>query len=803
VTRAPWPGPAPAPRGTAGRRGRGRLPAESTSFVGRETELGRVGALLDASRLVTVTGAGGVGKSRVALRAAREAAERYPDGVRLAELSALSPLGAPDELAEVVAAALAITGAASLDAVLGHLHGRTMLLILDTCEHLVDPCAVLAEAILREAPGVSLLVTSRQPLDLPGEATYQIPPLRVPAPGADGTGGTDSTASEAVELFAQRAASAVPGFTITAENEADVIRLCQRLDGLPLAIELAAVRLRALPLSQLASRHAGGFSLVTGARRGALGQHRTLADAIAWSYDLCTPAEQALWARLSVFAGPFELDAAEDVCAGGELPACQVTETIVGLVDKSVLLREPVLPWEEGEVTRYRQLDTMREFGAQRLAATGPAGPVRSQFVARYAALARSFDEHFFDDGQPDRCAKLRAEYPNIEAALEYALATRHAPRRRKEDGAALAVALRPYWLMSGTLAEGRHWLSRTAALFPGDSPERAAALVARAYLEAFLGQHDKSAADAIAAAGIAGRLGEARVAARAHLVLTLARSFAGRFEEAAIEAAEAERRLTPLGDHAGLCLLDMQLAHLACAAGDPETAAARITSGLARLRQGRSGQGGELWLRGYLHMTAALALVTQRGREAECAAALAAALRAARALDDVVGAAFALEAYAWLAVRAGRAARAALLLGAAARQWETVGGRLAGAAYLETPHRRAADAAASALGRRYDTLRHDGGQLSLGQAADFAAGDADEVPASAEATPPATLTNREWQIAGLVTSGLSNREIAERMVISKRTVDAHVEHIYAKLRLKSRVQLAVWLRDRTGGTGR
>jgi DNA-binding CsgD family transcriptional regulator len=489
------------------------------------------------------------------------------------------------------------------------------------------------------------------------------------------------------------------------------------------------------------------------------------------------------------------------VCAGGELPASRVAETIVGLVDKSVLLREPVLPWEEGEATRYRLPDTTREFGARLLAASGPAGAVRSQFVARYAALARSFDEHFLDDGQADRCAKLRAEYPNIEAALDYALATRHAPRPRKEDGAALAVALRTYWLMSGALAEGRRWLTRTAALFPGDTPQRAAALIARAHLEVFLGQHDKSATDAIAAAGIASRLGEARLAARAHLVLALARSFAGRLAEAAEEAAEAERRLTPLGDHVGLCLLDMQLAHLACAAGDQERATSSITSGLARLQPGRSGPDGEQWLHGYLHITAGLALAAEPGREAECAGALGTALRAARALGDVVGAAFALEAYAWLAARDDRAARAALLLGAAARRWETVGGRLAGAAYLETLHQRAAGAAASALGRRYDTLRHDGGLLSLARAADFALSDADELPGASPAAAPATLTNREWQIAELVTSGLSNREIAERMVISKRTVDAHVEHIYAKLRLKSRVQLAVWLRDRPDGS--
>lgn len=808
------------------RRDSGQLPAESASFVGRETELARLAVLLRTSRLVTVTGVGGVGKSRVALRAARAATGRYPDGARLAELSAVPGASAAERLPEVVAVALGAPSpsgtpagetagdgttadgtadsAAWLDILIGYLRDRSMLLVLDTCEHLVDACAILAETILREAPRVTLLAASRQPLDLPGEATYQILPLRVPAPGS---GDTD-TNSDAVELFSRRAAAAVPGFTVTAENRADVIRLCQRLDGLPLAIELAAVRLRALPLSQLASRCEDGFSLVTGRRRGTVDRHRTLARAIAWSYDLCAPPERALWERLSVFAGPFELDAAERVCAGEGLPASHIAETVVRLVDRSVLLREPALPWEEGETTRYRLLGTMREFGGRQLAEKGQADLVHGQFVARYATLARSFDDRLLEDGQRGRYRKLRAEYPNIKAALEYALAGQHSSLRRKQDGAALAVSLRAYWLVSGALAEGTDWLSRTTILFPGDTTERAAALVARAFLGAFRGHHAEAVADASAAGQIASRLGEATIAARAHLTLALALTFAGRLEEASAAAREAGRRLESLGDRTGLCVLDMQLAHLANAAGDPDAAIARAGAGLDRL--GPSGSGhdasghdGELWLHGCLHMATALALVTRHGKEGACADALGMAVRAARELGDVVGAAFAIEAYAWLAARAGRAERAAWLLGAAARLWETVGGRLAGAAPLEELHRQAAEASRTALGIRYDALLRRGGQQPLEQAAALAADDAVDLPCPADAGPPAVLTNREEQIAGLVASGLSNREIAERMVISKRTVDAHVEHIFAKLRLRSRVQLTVWLRDRSDGCRR
>jgi non-specific serine/threonine protein kinase len=466
----------------------GQLPAERTGFVGREAELAKVAALLEGSRLVTLTGIGGVGKTRVALRAAKQAESRYPDGVRLVELSALRD---PELLPDTIAAVFGLAQQdprPRLDAILGYLRDRTMLLVLDTCEHLVDACAILAEAILRQAPKVTLLATSRQPLDVSGESTYQIPPLRLPDTGAG------SADSEAIELFTQRAAAVVPGFTVTVANRADVIRLCRRLDGIPLAIELAAVRVRALPLRQLASELDSGYSLVTGGRRGTLDRHQTLHNAVAWSYDLCTPVEQALWARLSVFAGPFDLAAAEEVCTGGNMARGQVAVAALRLVDKSVLLREPAPPGDENGNTRYRLLDAVREFGAQRLADDKIAGLIRDQHVTCYLKKARSFGDHFLDDEQFDQYRKLRLEHANIRAALEYALAGRHGPRRRKLDGAELAAALYGYWQISGLLQEGRYWLAKAAEHVPGDTRERAHALVVRAYLGSLQGHSDEAA---------------------------------------------------------------------------------------------------------------------------------------------------------------------------------------------------------------------------------------------------------------------------------------------------------------------
>ena len=775
----------------------GQLPAERSGFVGREAELAKVAALLEGSRLVTLTGIGGVGKTRVALRAAKRAESLYADGVRLVELSALRD---PELLPDTVAAVLGLPEQdprPRLDAILGYLRDRSMLLILDTCEHLVDACAILAEAILRQAPAVTLLITSRQPLDVAGESTYQIPPLGLPGAGAGvgvGVGvGPAGADSEAVELFTQRAAAVVPGFTVTAANRADVIRLCRRLDGIPLAIELAAVRVRALPLRQLANELDSGYALVTGGRRGTLDRHRTLQSAVAWSYDLCTPVEQVLWARLSVFAGPFDIAAAEEVCAGGNLARGQVAVAALRLVDKSVLLREPPPPGDESATTQYRLLDAVREFGALRLADDESAGLIRDQHVTCYLRKAQSFGDHFLDNDQLGQYRKLRLEHANIRAALEYALAGRRGPSRRKQDGAELAAALYGYWQISGLLQEGRYWLAKAAAHVPGASRERALALVVRAYLGALQGQPDEAIADATAGIEIAERIGDEPVAARGYLYLNLALTFAGRFGEAAEAGAQAQRRLESLEDRIGLLTLDTQLGHLANSRGDIESAMAYADQGLRRF-----GPSDELWMHGYLYTTQALALLAQPGRDAECADAISMALRAKYELGDILGIALALEVHAWLAARAGRAARTAWLLGAAAPRWEKVGGRLAGAAVLEEFHRQAAEAACQALGdERYGVLVRAGEQHPLDQVLSRTLDDADELPGTAPSVPPSVLTGREQQIAELVASGLSNRAIAERMVISKRTVDAHVEHIFAKLGLKSRVQLTVWLGER------
>jgi predicted ATPase/DNA-binding CsgD family transcriptional regulator len=802
-------------------RQRGQLPEETTGFIGREAELTRLHALLGQARLVTVTGPGGAGKTRLALHAAAQAAARFADGVCLVELA---PLRDPGLVVPAVAAALGSRyqpARSGSDALLAAVGDRHLLLILDSCEHLVDACALLAEAVIARAPHVTVLATSREPLDVSGESACPVGPLPVPEPGTVRPGDSvrpGDYRGTAVDLFVQRASAAVPGFALSRENLPDVIGLCRRLDGLPLALELAAVRLRALPLAELAGRLDHRLALLTSGHRG--GRHRTLRDAISWSHDLCTPGEQALWARLSVFAGPFTMSAAEQLGAG-ELDPGQVMSALIRLVDKSVLIRiDPAddtgQPGQCAPPTQYLMLGTIREFGAEQLAARDAEDAVRNRFVRRYLAMARHFRDHFLGDDQLPLLRELRREHANLTEALGYALgaqAGQHQERPGQADPAAdgveLATALSAYWNARGLVREGSHWLGRAIGRAPAGSPARAAALLARGHLLAAEGRAADALADAAQAVAVAAALGDQQLAAHGHLVRNAALGSAGQLPAAAEAGEEARRLLTALGDTHGLITLDLQLAHLALLNGDFEAALGHVNRGLRLIGGSR-----ERCLRASLYLFASLTLYLA-GRDVESTWAATRALEAKHEARDTPGTAFALEILGWLAAGCGREQRAAWLLGAAGPLWEQAGGRFAGAPAFARLHDEAAARSADVLGAgRFAEFTAQGAGYPLGVVVSLArsgsagpgedpgpgpgpAGPVEPGPAGpARLRRPSQLTAREQEIAGLVAAGLSNRQIAERLFISRRTVDAHLEHIFGKLGITSRVMLSIQLRE-------
>jgi predicted ATPase/DNA-binding CsgD family transcriptional regulator len=765
----------------------GQLPAETTGFVGRRSELATVSTLLAGSRLVTVTGAGGVGKTRLALRAASGAAARYRDGVALAELAGLRN---PELLPHTVAAALGLARQDSRprsEAIVDYLRERELLLILDTCEHVIDECALFAEAVLREAPGVTILATSRQPLDVPGESTCPLSPLQVPKQG------DPPVAGDAVELFAQRAAAAAAGFEVTADNQEQVIKLCRQLDGIPLAIELAAVRLGGLDLSELGRRLEHRLQILDGGRHGtddrhADDRHQALRDTIGWSYELCSGEEQTLWARLSVFAGPFTVQAAEEVCAGGDLPRGAVLGTVISLVDKSVLVRV------DGPVPCYRMLDTIREYGAERLAATAESERIRGRMLRHYLRLAEELDADPLT-GQLVRYRAMRAQHDNIWAALGYALGT----GGREHAAGRLIAALYWYVLISGEYTEARYWLTRLLSRFPEPSAERAAGLLLEGLILTAQGTPETGLAECQEGLAMARTLGDAHLHARGHLYYCMALFVGGRPEEAACTARKADGLMRAAGDtpNAEVLCLYIGLTHLLT--GDLDQAHAVGVDGLRRMPTGN----GERWVSSFLLALVGLALFL-KGEPDRGVDALVKFLEMRQELEDPMGMAFGLGLLGVMAASREQLDRTAWLMGAASQVWELLGTTsFTGIAGLDELTKSAAAQAREAMGGdAYAEAFRAGARQPLAEAVALVIRGAGAPPAmmaerlAGSRSPAIPLTSREQEIATMVSGGLSNREIAEHLVISKRTVDSHVEHIFAKLELSSRVQLTIWVRE-------
>jgi predicted ATPase/DNA-binding NarL/FixJ family response regulator len=774
----------------------GRLPAETSRFFGRSKEAAAIRDALSRSRLITVIGPGGVGKTRLALRVADGLTDAFPDGVRLVPLSTARDT---NSLVHAVAAALGLPAEArapdSADALAepsgfaervgrltSGLHGRRMLLILDTCEYLVDACAAFAAAVLSDADGPVILATSRQPLDLPGEVVFRIAPLDVADDGGD-----------AVALFADRAGAAVPGFVLTDDALPKAVRLCRALDGIPLEIEMAALRLRAVSLDELLSRLPGRrLRLLVGGRR-ADDRQQTMQASITWSYDLCTPAERLLWTRLSVFSGGFSLAAAEAVCAGGELAVGEVLETLVGLVDKSVVLRADVA----GGDARYRLLEVVREQGVEQ-AGDADAAECAARHRDHYLGVARRFATAFVGSDQVRLVSRLAQDAANLRLALEWSLGNGRHAVEGLDPGRELAVACLPWWACTGQLGEASRWFSRFSQDNPDHQPERS-----RGSTPPASPPHDL-AEPAARARCLTGWPLVAHGKAVSYPIADLVASLAAAFES------------------------------LTRAAFDECTArCAALMAGLPD---------GERWVRGWAAWVTGVAGWLGGGDVAAAERRLREGLELHAPFGDGTSSvptggndlsvAQHLEVFAWLAAARGEHRRTGRLQGAADLRWRRLTERGSvsvprlGVALLHIERDRAERAARDSLGpagygaeheagaalSRRDTLRYalgelpaqparrqpEAGQPTSGQPVirlplpGWSSGDAGPGSEAADqACRWHLLTSREREVAVLVAEGMSNKGIAARLFVSKRTIDAHIEHILAKLSYASRVQIA------------
>jgi predicted ATPase/DNA-binding CsgD family transcriptional regulator len=752
----------------------GNLPAEVTSFVGRRHELAEVRKRLSVARLVSLVGPGGVGKTRLAVRVATDLGRGFPGGVWLVEFADLHD---PVLVSTAVMAALDLHDQAAIEpAVLirSYLRDKELLLVLDNCEHVLDAAARLVSDVLGAAPGVRVIATSREPLSVAGEHVLPVPPLQLPSPHAP-----EPLArlrqNEAVSLFVERAAAASGSFELTAANQAAVLDLCRRLDGLPLAIELAAVRTRMLSPEQIRDRLSDRFVLLTGGSRAALPRHQTLRTAIEWSYDLLTPAERTLLDRLCVFAGRFTLADVEAVCCSDDLPAAGALDLLSSLLDKSLVIKDDV-----GGTVCYRMHETMREYARLRLREAGEQDAVERRCADHYVSRCLVFAA----EGRyrlVEWLVWMDLEIDNVRAVLRGCMDQDDAGRAIH-----LASCLVWFWVTRAT-TEGVRCLDELLArdVEPVAHPW---AYFVRGFL-AVLQSDPAAAVPALERGVVAARAaGQFDALAQSLAMASIAANLAGDRESSRRLLDEA--RVVAGGlDDPGTTLMTYQARALnGFLAGDLDAVRSVAAQG-ARL----SREVGDLYSLDMMLMNQGFAALMSRDLP-ESERRFAEGLRIARQLDDRLAQCYLLGALGCCAAGSREPRLAAQLLGAMENLRAEVGATINAGMVPAFAH--ATMSVTATLGQaRFESEFTAGLRLSRDTATRLALRES-APPAAAASAHGSTgvLGQREADVARLLADGLTNKEIGARLFISERTVESHVRNILNKLGFNSRTQIAGWL---------
>jgi predicted ATPase/DNA-binding CsgD family transcriptional regulator len=786
----------PLPRSASGLC---NLPLHLTPFVGRHKERAELGRLLadPVRRLLTLVGPGGIGKTRLGLQVAAESLPLHPDGVWLVQLADLSD---PTLVPQAVASELGVReqpDRSLVETLSSHLQPMHFLLVLDNCEHLLNACAQLVHSLLAACPDLRILATSREPLHIVGEVRWLVPPLSLPEvkslPSVD-----ELVGYEAVQLFLDRAEVAVPSFTITSENAPTIVEICDRLDGLPLAIELAAARVKVLSVAQIAARLDDRFRLLVSRGRTHPTRQQTLGATLDWSHDLLSEQERLLFRRLAVFAGGFSLEAVEAVSSGRGVDPEEILDLFAGLVDKSLVMVEQ----KEGLERRYRLLETVRQYGLEKLRASGEEAKVCDAHLAWCLGLAEQAEPYLWGAAEVASLAHLELERDNLRAALQWSL-----ENGRTEENLRLAAKLARYWYVRAHLREGRRWLEQAlAARGAASTSSRAAALAAAGALAVQQGDQEQAAILLEQAISLGSELGSSKRAGWSMLNLGLVALFAGDYARAEKLMDESMALFTELGDRAAITTVLLYQGIAACHKGDHGTAAVLLEQSLPSLRE----LGDTVGVARAIHGLGVAA--RHQGNSAGAQTLFREALQVAGGKRARLEISQCLEGLAGVACDQRQPRRAAFLFGAAEALREAIGAQRPSAiladyvrdvASTRAQLEEKAFADAWALGRSATLEQVTACALAETDGVELKS-DAEDAPGARALTPLQAakrqyggLTARERQVAALVAQGKSNSAIASELVVTVRTVETHITHALCKLGFSSRTQIAVWAVDK------